>query len=185
MFLEFIRFYITHDSNISLATLQLILVKTLQFITDDREHIINTFEFWMDLEKLTERRQDASQMIFEAMLQLNRIVVVQSKLSKLIPRNISTDQDHQVVDVDDEGAGECDLDPLALNFQALPVADGCLSFREYATDFLMLCFRCIRKLWDVEVKYFQELNSIVGQDPLSMELCIFILKSIVDQLEPR
>lgn len=38
---------------------------------------------------------------------------------------------------------------------------------------------------DVEVKYFQDLECLMGQDPLCLELCIFVLKSIVDQLTPE
>jgi|JI6StandDraft_1071083.scaffolds.fasta_scaffold03670_2 hypothetical protein len=51
------------------------------------------------------------------MLQLNKIVVVQSKLSKLIPRNTTTDQPPtEVVDLDADSV-EDDLDPLALGCQ--------------------------------------------------------------------
>lgn len=38
------------------ANLQHILSKTLEYIASDREHITNSFEFWMDLEKYAEQR---------------------------------------------------------------------------------------------------------------------------------
>ena len=83
----------------------------------------------MDLDKYAERHPDCSQLVFEAMLQLNKIVVLQSKLSKLIPRNITTDQSNEILEVDADVLLEDDFDPLALGCQTPAITDGCLSFR--------------------------------------------------------
>jgi hypothetical protein len=106
----------------------------------------------MDLEKYALAWPECSQLVFQSFLQLNQIVVVQSKLSKLIPRNTNTDI--LSIDVDNEPTEtEDDFDPLGLKDKS-PIADSCLSFREYASDLLLLCFKNVRKSREVEANYF-------------------------------